>query len=315
MSLRVVVLDDYQDVARDLGRWDLLPDVELVRFTDHVGDVPQLARRLAGADVVVLMRERTAVGPDLLDLLPDLRLIVTTGMRNAALDVEAAHERGIAVSGTGGTLAGTAELTWGLILALARRIPDEHRSVATGGWQTGLGAELAGRTLGLLGLGNLGRRVARVGLAFDLDVIAWSPNLTADAARDCGVRRVEREQLFAESDVLSIHLVLSDRSRGSVGAAELSAMKPSALLVNTSRAPIVDTDALVDALRAGTIAGAALDVFDEEPLPAESALRSAPNLVLTPHIGYVTDQCYEVFYREIVEDIVAWTHGTPVRAL
>lgn len=313
--LRVAVLDDYQSVARRLGAWDALGDCELVAFGDHVADADTLVRRLAGFDVVVLMRERTAVDADLLDRLPGLRLIVTTGMTNAVLDVTAARQKGIVVCGTTGTLEGTSELTWGLILALARRIPDEHRNVVDGAWQTGIGTELHGRTLGLLGLGRLGQRVARVGLAFGMDVVAWSANLTAAAAAEHGVRRVERDELFGSSDVVSVHLVLSERTRGAVGAAELAAMKPTAFLVNTSRAPIVDTAALAQALSTGSIAGAGLDVFDVEPLPADSVLRTAPNLVLTPHVGYVTDRCYDVFFREIVEDIGAWRAGAPVRVV
>ena len=314
-DVRIAVLDDYQSVAGRLGAWDTIGDVELVAFGDHVSDRDELARRLQGFEVLVLMRERTAVGADLLDRLPDLRLVVTTGMSNAVLDVAAARERGIVVCGTSGTLEGTAELTWGLILALVRRIPDEHRNVVEGRWQSGIGTELHGRTLGLLGLGNLGRMVARVGQAFGMSTIAWSENLTPERAEEHGVRRVERSELFAQSDVLSIHLVLSERTRGAVGAQELDAMKPTAVLVNTSRAPIVDTAALAHALRHGVIAGAALDVFDVEPLPVDSVLRAAPNLVLTPHVGYVTDRCYDIFYREIVEDVAAWRGGSPIRVL
>jgi phosphoglycerate dehydrogenase-like enzyme len=310
----VAVLDDYQQVARHYAPWDEL-DAEVTYFHDHIVNDGVLRDLLREFEVIVAMRERTPFTAKRLASLPNLELLVTTGMRNASIDVAAAHERGIVVSGTGGVSAATAELTWALILALARHVPAEDRSVHEGGWQTTVGIDLAGRTLGVAGLGNQGAPVARIGQAFGMRVIAWSQNLTAERAAEHGAEAVTRDQLLAQSDVLTIHLKLSERSRGLIGAGELARMKPTALLVNTSRGPIVDEGALVAALRDGTIGGAALDVFDTEPLPADHPLRSAPNTVLTPHIGYVTESTYEVFYGQAVEDIAAWRDGAPVRVL
>ena len=247
--------------------------------------------------------------------LPNLRLLVTTGMANASIDVAAARRQGIVVAGTGGLSAPTAELTWGLILAVTRHVCAEDRRVRAGGWQRTIGPELSGRTLGVLGLGRLGRRVAAVAQAFEMDVIAWSQNLRSEDAAELGVEAVSKEDLFRRADVLTIHTRLSDRTRGLVTAAELALMKPSAYLVNTSRGPIVDEAALLAALNDGTIAGAALDVYDVEPLPAGHPLRSAPNTVLTPHLGYVSEGSYEVYFREAVEDIAAFLDGEPVRVL
>lgn len=315
-AIHVAVLDDYQGVAAQLGDWAMLPArVELDAIDVHLADRTELAARLAGAEVVVAMRERTTIDDALLGLLPDLRLIVTTGPSNAVIDVAAASDRGITVCGTGGSLAPTSELTWALILALARHVPAEDRNIRGGGWQHTVGTDLAGRMLGLVGLGRIGKLVARAGVAFGMEVQAWSRNLDPEAARRRGVTPVERDVLFATSDVISIHMVLSERSRGLVGARELDLMKPTALLVNTSRGPIIDETALVDALTRGTIGGAGLDVFDREPLPPEHPLRALPNTVLTPHIGYVTDGLYELFYREIVEDIGAWLAGEPIRVV
>ena len=315
-AIHVAVLDDYQGVAAQLGDWAMLPArVELDAIDVHLADRTELAARLAGAEVVVAMRERTTIDDALLGLLPDLRLIVTTGPSNAVIDVAAASDRGITVCGTGGSLAPTSELTWALILALARHVPAEDRNIRGGGWQHTVGTDLAGRMLGLVGLGRIGKLVARAGVAFGMEVQAWSRNLDPEAARRRGVTPVERDVLFATSDVISIHMVLSERSRGLVGARELDLMKPTALLVNTSRGPIIDETALVDALTRGTIGGAGLDVFDREPLPPEHPLRALPNTVLTPHIGYVTDGLYELFYREIVEDIGAWLAGQPIRVV
>jgi phosphoglycerate dehydrogenase-like enzyme len=284
-------------------------------FRDHLADEEALVDRLAGFDVVVAMRERTPFPRSLLERLPALRLLVTTGMRNASIDLKAAAEAGVVVSGTGGGGWSTAELTWGLILAVTRRITQEDACVRAGEWQTGIGPDLAGKTLGVLGLGNLGARVAGYGNAFDMDVIAWSENLTGERAAEVEAELVGREELFARADVLTIHLVLSDRTRGLVGARELSLMKPTAYLVNTSRGPIVDEGALVDALRAGRIAGAALDVFDVEPLPLDHPLRDLPNAVVTPHIGYVSLETYQAMFRDAIEDIAAWLAGEPVRVL
>jgi phosphoglycerate dehydrogenase-like enzyme len=312
--VRIVVLDDYQGVAAEMADWSLAgPDIELVSVERHIDDEAELAAALAGAPVVVAMRERTRFTAPLFDALPDLELLVTTGPFNAVIDMEAAAAHGVTLCGTGGMITPTSELTWALILSVLRHVAAEDADMRAGLWQRHIGTGLQGQRLGLLGLGRLGSLVARVGLAFDMDVVAWSANLTAERCTEVGVGYVLRDELFATADVLSIHLVLGPRSRGLVGAAELAAMKPTAVLVNTSRGPIVDEAALIDALRRGTIAGAALDVFDREPLPADHPLRSMPNTVLTPHVGYVTRQTYEIFYRDIVEDIRAWRDGAPIR--
>jgi phosphoglycerate dehydrogenase-like enzyme len=313
---RVAILDDYQQVARRMADWTaVLPDAEITSFTEHQDREDDVATRLADFDVVVAMRERTPFGRSLLARLPRLRLLVTTGMRNAAIDLAAAAELGITVCGTAGSGSSTVELTWALILSLVRHVPAEDASIRAGGWQRTVGTDLAGATLGVLGLGNLGRRVAAIGLAFGMEVIAWSQNLTADAAAGAGARRVEREELFRLSDVLTIHLVLSDRTRRLVGPPELALMKPSAYLVNTSRGPIVDEAALAEHLGAGRIAGAALDVYSVEPLPAGDPLRTLPDTVLTPHLGYVSERTYRTMYGEAAEDIAAFLAGRPVRVL
>ncbi|WP_028661413.1 D-2-hydroxyacid dehydrogenase family protein [Saccharomonospora saliphila] len=312
--MRIAILDDYQNVALDLADWDSLR-AEVLVFTDHIADPDELVRRLAGFDVVVAMRERTAFDEAVLARLPDLRLLVTTGARNAAIDVAAAERHGVVVCGTGYLPHPTVELTWALILAARRNLEAETRAMREGGWQTTLGTGLRGGTLGLLGLGRLGSEVARVGQAFGMRTLAWSHNLTTERAAEHGVTAVSWERLLASSDVVSVHLVLGERTRGLVGADALAAMKPTALLVNTSRGPIVDEDALVRALRDGTIGGAALDVYDREPLPADHPLRAEPRALLTPHIGFVTRDVYEVFYRDAVADIAAYRAGEPVRVL
>ncbi|MDT0276682.1 D-2-hydroxyacid dehydrogenase family protein [Blastococcus goldschmidtiae] len=313
---RVAVLDDYQSVAAGFCDWSQVPGpVQVVEFHDSVADKDALAARLEPFDVVVAMRERTAFPRSLLERLPRLRLLVTTGMRNKAIDVAAAGELGITVCGTGAGADATVELTWGLILATVRHIPREDASVRAGGWQQTLGGDLAGARLGVIGLGRLGSRVATIGQAFGMDVVAWSQNLTDQRATEVGARRVERDELFATADVVSIHLLLSRRTHGLIGAGDLARMKPTAVLVNTSRGPIVEQQALLDALHGGRIAGAGLDVFEAEPLPRDHPLRSAPRTVLTPHLGYVTRGTYEVFYREAVEDVAAWVFGDPVRVI
>ena len=312
---RIAVLDDYQYAAATYADWSRLPEpVEVAEFADHVeGDA--LVTRLAPFDVVVAMRERTPFPRSVLERLPNLKLLVTTGAKNVAIDVAAAAEHGITVCGTGAHPSGTAELTWALILAVARHLPEEDRSIRAGGWQQTVGTDLAGGTLGVLGLGRLGERVARIGLAFGMDVVAWSQNLTDERAAEVGVRRVEKHALLETADVVTIHLQLSDRTRGLIGARELQLMKPSAILVNTSRGPIVDEAALVHALRDGVIAGAGLDVFDTEPLPRHHPLRDLRRAVLTPHLGYVTENTYEVFYGQAVEDVAAWMAGDPIRVI
>jgi phosphoglycerate dehydrogenase-like enzyme len=313
---RVALLDDYQGVALRMADWAALPaGVQVTAFRDHLANPDALVARLAEFDIVMAMRERTPFSRALLERLPRLRLLVTAGMRNAAIDIEAAAERGILVCGTAGLPYPTAELTWGLILALVRRIPAEDRATREGRWQTGLGLGLNGKTLGVLGLGTLGARVARVGRAFEMTVLAWSQHLTAARAAEVGARLVPKDALLAGSDVVTIHLVLGERTRGLVGPRELALMKPTAYLVNTSRGPIVDEAALVQALRAGRIAGAGLDVFDEEPLPPDHPLRALPNTVITPHLGYVTEETYRVFYGQALEDIQAFLRGEPVRVL
>ncbi len=317
MTTRVAVLDDYQGAAEADPHWQgLCPGVEPVFFRDHLSDEAALAERLRPFGVVVAMRERTPFSASLLHRLPNLRLLVTTGMRNRSIDLVAAHERGVIVSGTEGTTRrSTAELAWGLILAVTRRIPTEERSVREGGWQTTVGTELAGKRLGLLGLGRVGTQMAGLGRAFEMEVVAWSQNLTPEVAAEAGATWVEKEELLATSDVVSIHLVLSDRTRGLVGARELASMRPTAYLINTSRGPIVEEAALVDALRQGVIAGAGLDVFDQEPLPLDHPLRSLPNAVVTPHLGYVTQETYADFFVGIVEAINRWLANSPVRQL
>lgn len=305
--MRVAILDDYQDVALTMADWSQVADrAAITVFNDHLADPDAVVARLEPFDVVCVMRERTPLPRGVIARLPRLKMIASTGPFNASIDVAAATERGIHVSGTGGYVESTVELTWALILATARRVVDEAVSVREGGWQTSVGRQLAGSTLGVLGLGRIGSRVAKVGKAFGMDVIAWSSNLTPEAARQAGATYVPRSELFSGADVLTIHLVLSERSRGLVGAAELALMKPTALLVNTSRGPIVDESAFVNALRSRRIAGAGLDVFDLEPLPAGHPLRSLDNVVATPHIGYVAEQVYRVFYGEAATEIARW---------
>jgi phosphoglycerate dehydrogenase-like enzyme len=314
--VRVVVLDDYQQAALACGPWDRLDGrADIATLTESVATTDDLVAALAGAEVVVAMRERTRFDAERLDRLPDLRLLVTTGMGNAAIDLDAAARNGIVVCGTRGRARHTVELTWALILALARSIPAEDARIRSGGWQHTLGTELDGATLGLVGLGRLGSAMVPVAHAFGMEVIAWSQNLDREHAAAVGVEPVAKADLLARADVVSVHYKLSERSTGLVGRAEIGAMRPTAYLVNTSRGPIVDTDALLEALHAGTIAGAALDVYDEEPLPLDHPLRSAPRTVLSPHLGYVTRENYRVFFADVVDDIVAWLDGRPERRL
>jgi phosphoglycerate dehydrogenase-like enzyme len=309
----VTVLDDYQDVALSAGPWRELP-AEVVSQRDHLaGDA--LVAALAGSEVVVAMRERTPFDRSLVDRLPDLRLLVTTGMMNAAIDLDACRERGVLVCGTRSRQEAPAELTWALVLAVTRRIAVEDAAVRAGGWQSTIGPELSGRTLGVLGLGRLGSRVAGYGRAFGMKVLGWSANLAPEHAREIGVEPVAFDDLLTRSDVVSIHLRLSDRTRGLLGARELGLIGPAGYLVNTSRGPIVDEAALLDALHSGAIGGAGLDVYDVEPLPAGHPLRSAPRTVLSPHLGYVSTDTYRTFFGDAVEDIGAWLGGSPVRVL
>ena len=314
--MRVAVLDDYQSVAMEVADWSVLPaGTEVQTFSDHLDDIEAVAERLQDFEIVVAMRERTPFPRELLERLPRLELLITTGSQNAAIDVEAARELGAIVCGTGSLGFATAELTWGLILALARQIPREDRAIREGGWQVALGQGLQGKTLGIIGLGNLGTQVARIGAAFGMELVAWSQNLTEERAQAAGAELAPLEELLERSDVVTIHLKLSERTRGLIGAPELEAMKQSAYIVNTSRGPIIDEDALVEALEAGAIGGAGLDTFDREPLPLDHPLRRLPNTVLTPHVGYVIEEGYRGYYGDAVEDIAAFLAGSPVRVI
>ncbi len=313
---RAAILDDYQQVWSVYADWSVLHGrVEVTSFADHVFDEDELATRLADFEIIVAMRERTPFPASLLDRLPKLELLVTTGPYNAVIDIEHAASRGVVMSGTGGAIFNTSELTWALILACARNVPTEDRNIKSGGWMTTVGSDLFGRTLGLCGAGRLGGIVGNVGKAFGMKLIAWSTNLTEERAAEIGAVKVDKQTLFREADVLTIHQVLSDRTRHLVGAAELSLMKSSAILVNTSRGPIVDELALAEALRTRTIRGAGIDVYGVEPMAPDHPFRSLDNIVTTPHLGYVTEGCYEIFYRDIVEDITTWLDGSPVRLI
>ncbi len=314
--MRVAVLDDYQGVARDCGPWSALEArVELHFFRDHLHDHAALVERLQPFDIVCLMRERTPVDAALIDALPRLKLLVTTAMWNACIDLEHAWRRGITVCGTESIQSGTPELTWLLILALARHFEQERASVRAGGWQTAVGLDLRRRTLGLIGLGTVGARVAKVAEAFGMKVLAWSQNLTPERAAEAGVAHADLQTLLRESDFVSLHLRLSQRTHHLIGAPELACMKPGAYLINTSRGPLVDEHALIQALQAGRIAGAGLDVYDVEPLPEGHALRHLPNVVALQHIGYVTQATYRRFWEQVVEDIQAWLDGQPIRVM
>ena len=312
----VAILDDYQAVAQQMADWSQLPPgINVQFFHDHIADEDALVDRLKNFQVVMGMRERTPFPRSVLDRLPELRLLVTAGMGNAVFDIPAATELGIVVTGTGGVGEGPTELTWGLILALARRIPQEDRLTREGNWGTTVGIGLKDKTLGLLGLGHIGSLVGKVGAALGMNIIAWSQNLTPERAAECGATLVNKDTLFKESDVLSVHVQLSDRTRGLVGAKELSLMKPTSYLINISRGPIVDELSLIQALTSGSIAGAGLDTFDIEPLPTNHPLLGLSNTVITPHLGYVTEDGYRVRYTQVVEDIRAFISGESIRVL
>lgn len=316
MTTRVAILDDYQNIAFQAADWSSLPsDVELTVFNEHIKGEQAVVDALADFDVVVAMRERTPFPATLIEKLPKLKLLVTTGMRNFAIDMEAARKRGLSVCGTALLPYPAFEHAWALILALFKQIPREDRAMHEGGWQSGLAEGLRGKTLGIVGLGKLGSQVARVGVAFDMKVIAWSQNLSDKRTKECGAVKVDKDKLFAESDVVTIHLVLSDRTRGLVGRRELGLMKPSAYLVNTSRGPIVEEAALIEVLQKRTIAGAGIDVYDVEPLPRDHPLRKLDNAILTGHTAYVIRETYELAYGEAVENIRAWLEGKPIRLL
>lgn len=315
--VKAAILDDYQNVALKLADWSpVTKDVEVKVFNAPIGDDDAVIKALQGFAIVNMMRERTPFNRKVIEGLPDLKLLITTGARNASIDLKACAERGVTVCGTGGFGNPTAAIAVGLMLELTRRIGFENARMHAGElWQTTVGYDVEGKTLGVLGLGKLGQRVAGVARALGMKVIAWSQNLTPEKAKDAGADYVSKDDLFRNADVLSIHVVLSDRSRGLVGARELGLMKKTAYLVNTSRGPIVDEQALIAALRAKSIAGAGLDVFNVEPLPKDHPFRKMDNVVLTPHLGYVTEQNYGKQYPEVVEDICAWLDGKPMRVI
>ncbi|GAB3802849.1 D-2-hydroxyacid dehydrogenase family protein [Humibacter antri] len=315
MPRTLTVLDDYQRIALRSADWAPIADVfDIVQVDRHL-EGAELLECIGSSEVVVAMRERTRFPAELLGELPELRLLVTTGMRNASIDLEVATRSGIVVSGTGSAGNSVAELTIGMMIALTRHFVEEDTAVRSGGWQHTIGPGLADRTLGVLGLGRLGVPVARLARAFGMRVIAWSRSLTPERAAEHGVTAVTRDELFAVPDILTVHLPLTPGTRGIIGAAELALMRQDAYLINTSRGPIVDEAALLDALHGGGIAGAALDVYDQEPLPADHPLRSAPNTLLLPHIGYVSTDNYRAFYGDAVEDVLGYLRGAPVRVL
>ncbi|MEJ5059921.1 MULTISPECIES: D-2-hydroxyacid dehydrogenase family protein [unclassified Pseudomonas] len=316
MAVQIAVIDDWQDVARNVVDWSLLDDIGQVSFVhEYPADNETLAQRLGGFEVICVMRERTRFDADLLGRLPNLKLLVTGGMRNAALDFKAAAALGIQVCGTDSYKHAAPELTWALIMAATRNLVVEANALRAGVWQQSLGGDLHGKTLAILGLGSIGQRVAQFGQVFGMRVIAWSENLTAERAAEFGVTYVSKQELFEQADVLSVHLVLSDRSRGLVDAEALGWMKPTALLVNTARGPIVDEAALIKALQKQRLGGAALDVFDVEPLPPHHPFRTLENVLATPHVGYVSQQNYHLFFSQMIEDIRAWSAGEPIRLL
>ncbi len=314
--MKIAVIDDYQSVARDMADWSGLEASHEITFFNQVYEgLDGFAERLTPFDIICLTRERSPFKADVVGRLPNLKLVVTAGMRNAAIDLDACKARGIPVVGTAGSAQATPELAWGLILSLARNIHIENARMREGSWITTLGLDLSGKKLGILGLGRLGQKMAQIAQVFDMNVVAWSANLTDEAAAEAGAVRVEKDDLFRQSDFLTIHYKLGGRSRGLVGAAELALMKPSAYLINTSRGPIVDTDALIAALTEGQIAGAGIDVYDSEPLAPDHPIRQSPRTLLTPHLGYVTDGTYQLFYGQMVESLEAWISGNPIRVL
>jgi D-3-phosphoglycerate dehydrogenase len=317
MPVRCAILDDYQTVALKLADWAKIKDrVDIKVFSEHLGGPDKVIAALQGFEIIVAMRERTGFPKRVIDALPALKLLITTGMRNASIDTEAAKARGVSVCGTGTFGNPTSGIAVGLMLELTRRIGYENARLHAGApWQTTIGLDLEGMTLGILGLGKLGMRTANIAKAFGMKVIAWSQNLTPDKCREAGVEYAAKDELFRQSDFITIHVVLSARTRGLIGAAELALMKPTAYLINTSRGPIVDETALIAALRGGKIAGAGLDVFDVEPLPLDHPFRKMDNVVITPHLGYVSEQNYRRYFADAVEDIIGFLDGKPMRIL
>lgn len=315
--VKAAILDDYQNVALKMTDWSsVAKDVEVKVFSTPLGDDDAVIKALQGFAIVNMMRERTPFTRKVIEGLPDMKLLITTGARNNSIDLKAAAERGVTVCGTGGFGNPTASIAVGLMLELTRHIGFENARLKAGApWQTTIGQDVEGMTLGVLGLGKLGQRVAATAKTLGMNVIAWSQNLTPEQAQEAGADYVSKENLFSKADIVSIHVVLSDRSRGLVGAKELGLMKKTAYLVNTARGPIVDEKALIAALNSKSIAGAGLDVFDVEPLPLDHPFRKMDNVVLTPHLGYVSERNYRVLYSGVVEDIRAWLDGKPVRLL
>ena len=314
--LNLALLDDYQGVALQFANWDsLASECSVTAFRDHLTDEEAIVDRLHGFGAVMALRERTPFPRSLLERLPNLKLIASAGMRNAAIDLEAATELGIVVCGTEGSSRATMELTWGLILGLLRQIPQEHQATRAGDWQRTLGVGLDGKTLGIIGLGNIGSQMAEVAHAFHMNILAWSQNLTQERAESNGASLVSKDELLQNSDIVTIHTRLSDRTRGLLETRELALMKPTAYLINSSRGPIVDEDALVLALESGSIAGAGLDTFDEEPLPRDHPLLSLDNVLLSPHLGYVTQETYVTFYGQTLENVRSFIEGRPQRVM
>lgn len=313
---KLAIIDDYEELALQLGEWDSLPEaIQTDVFNDHLSDESAIADRLLPYEMLVIMRERTLFSRSLIERLSNLKLLVTTGPRNQSIDLAACSEKGIVVCGTESKKSAPAEHTWALILALLKSIPQADHATRMGRWGGAVTRELDGKTLGILGLGRLGTKVAQVGLAFGMKVIAWSQNLTDSRASEVGALQVEKDELLTESDIISIHLVLSDRTRGLVGAREIGLMKPTAYIVNTSRGPIIEERALIEALQAEKIAGAGIDVFDTEPLPPDHPFLTLANTVITPHIGYVSRENFQTFFKQASEDVAAWLNGQPIRVL
>ncbi|MDX1484723.1 MAG: D-2-hydroxyacid dehydrogenase family protein [Alphaproteobacteria bacterium] len=315
--MRLAILDDFQNVVKSIGDWSKIEDrVDVTVFNDHLEDKDALIERLEPFDIAFVIRERSKFPRDVLERLPNLKLLITAGMRNRSIDLAAAEAQGITVCGTGGSGNSTAELTWGLIICVMRNIPEQVQAIREGGWQIGLGVGLMGRTLGIIGLGRQGSAVAKIGKGFDMDIVAWSRSLTPERCAEQDVRLAESlEALLAQSDVVTIHVPLTDSSRGLIGAKELSQMKGGAYLINTSRGPIVEEAALIDAIKNGGIAGAGLDVFDVEPLPADHPYRTLPGIVPTPHLGYTARENYERYCPDVIENIDAFLKGEPTRVI
>jgi phosphoglycerate dehydrogenase-like enzyme len=314
--MRLAILDDYEKVALKLADWGSLGyDIKIDVFHDNIKEEGALVERLLPYDILIIMRERTPFPRRLIEKLSSLKLLVTTGARNLGIDLAACEEKGIVVCGTGSSSGAAAELAWALILSTLRRIPQLDRATRAGRWGNGIGSGLSGKVLGVVGLGKLGTQVARVGLAFGMKVIAWSQNLTEERAAEAGAARVEKEELFSVADIVTVHLVLSDRTRGIIGPPELGLMKPTAYIVNTSRGPIIDEKALIKVLQKDRIAGAGLDVFETEPLPANHPFLSLTNTVITPHVGYVIREGFKIYFEHALEDVAAWLAGGPIRTL